>query len=332
MKKFDIALCDSCEAYILKFASYLMDNMDVGIHIFTTTESFYSDEGDYDIAIISEDFKEISEFRPKGTISHKYFLSEKVENEEINFIYKYQSITRIIDEIKEFRHTNLACAGTKNSNTKSKIIGIYSPTNHELQLPFSMAVSQANKASGKVLFLDLEEISILPQLVGNHSEKNLIDLLYEIDSSTNNLQLSEYVRTFMGVDYIDPFINPNEISEVESETWIRLFNLLMNTNYDMIVVLFGRTINGFEKCIEKLDKLYVLGKPGDYFRKGQDIFLDYIERLGIDINLENVILPMSANNLSDNSYQIEELLQGNLGVFVKRMLNANSQGVKENYG
>ena len=93
---------------------------------------------------MSEDFKEISDFRPKGTISHKYFLSETSENDEMNFIYKYQSMTKIIDAIKEFRDTNLMGVSAKKISTKSKIVGIYSPANHELQLPFSMAAQSCS--------------------------------------------------------------------------------------------------------------------------------------------------------------------------------------------
>ena len=78
-----------------------------------------------------------------------------------------------------------------------------------------------------------------------------------------------------------------------------------------------------------MDKLFVLGKPGDYFRKSQELFLDYIERSNTEIELENVLLPMSAGKLSDGAYQLEELLQGNLGVFVRKLLQDK---MVENYG
>ena len=333
MKSLDVALCDSCEDYILKFASYLMDKINVGIHIFTTTESFYSDDSNYDVAIMTEEFKEISEFKPKGVIGHRYFLTENMDSEEANEIYKFQAVSQIIDEIVELRQLKSAGTSIRKSNEKSKMIGVYSPISHELQLPFSMALGQGNKINGRVLFLDLEEISILPKLVGKTCDRNLMDLLYEIDANTSEkIDLNDYVRSFMGFDYIEPFINPNEISEIESDTWMRFFDTLRQANYDVIVVLFGRTINGFARCIEMLDKLYVLGKPGDYYKKGQEVFCDYIERIDVSIDMENVILPMSAGNLSDNSYHIEELLQGNLGVFVKRLINANGQKVKQIYG
>ena len=53
MKNVEIALCDSDEDYILRFASYLMSELEVGVHIFTTPESFFADDGDYDITIMT---------------------------------------------------------------------------------------------------------------------------------------------------------------------------------------------------------------------------------------------------------------------------------------
>ncbi len=325
MKNLEVALCDSCEDYILKFASYLMEHTNASIHIFTTSEGFFSDEGSYDVAIISEDFKEVSDFRPKGDVKRKYILTESLGNEFENAIYKYQSMDDVLDNILELKKQKNLDASIKSSRKNSKLIGVYSPISHELQLPFSMALGQAYRTDGKVLFLDLEEISIMPELIGRNCERNLMDLLYEINTNTNNLDLSIYARSFMGFDYIEPFINPNEISEIESDTWSHFFELLLKTDYEVIVILFGRTINGFTSYLERLERLYVLGKPGDYFKKSQEAFLEYLERIGSEVSRENVILPMSAGNLTDGTYQLEELLQGNLGVFVKKLINVNGK-------
>ncbi len=328
MRNLEVALCDSNEDYILKFASYLMEELKASLHIFTTTESFFSDEGEYDVAIISEDFEEIAEFRPKGCIKHKYFLRENNEDESTDSICKYQSMDNIINSIKEFRQ--MPSTNGKKSKEKSKLIGVYSPMAHELSLPFSMALGQAYRTKGRVLFLDLEELSIMPDFTGRTSERNLMDLLYDISTNTSKIDLSEYVKNFMGFDYVEPFLNPNEIGEIDSDTWKLFFEMLINTDYDVIVILFGRAINGFGSFLEKLEKLFVLGKPGDYFKKGQEAFLDYIDRSKIELELENVILPMSAKNLTDGAYQLEELLQGNLGLFVKKLMNMNGQN--EYYG
>ena len=320
MKNLEVALCDLDSDYILKFANHVMEQARVSVHIFTTPEGFFSDENDFDVCILTEEFEEVAGFRPKGRVGHKYILTEGLVDEAEDYIYKYQPVNNILDEIFEFRQRSGTNVSVKKSSEKSKLVGVYSPNSHELQLPFAMALGQAYRSGGRVLFIDLEEISIMSNLIGKSCERNLMDLLYEISTGNSNADLSKYLRTFMGFDYVEPFINPNEISEIDEDTWNRFFDVLAKSDYDVVVILFGRTINGFTSYIERLNKLYVLGRPGDYFRMGQQIFLDYLERIELDVEVENVLLPMSAGNLSDGTYQIEELLQGNLGVFVKKLL------------
>ena len=335
MKSLEIALCDLDSDYIFKVANYLMAQRDVGVHIFTTPEGFFSDDTDFDVTVLTEEFDEIAGFRPKGTSGHKYLLTEEAVNDRDDFIYKFQAVDKILNEITELNEIAKTKVSIKNSNEKSKLIGVYSPIAHELQLPFSMALGQSYRTGGRVLFIDLEEISIMPNLLGRNCERNLMDLLYLINTNhgqSQDIDLSEYVRSFMGFDYIEPFLNPNEISEIDEDTWSRFFEMLVKTDYDVVVILFGRAINGFAKFIERLNRLFVLGRPGDYFKKGQEIFLDYLERIQADISVENVILPMSAGNLADGTYQLEELLQGNLGVFVKRLMGVSGKNVLENYG
>ena len=332
MTTLNIALCDLDSDYILRFANYLMTKINIGVHIFTTPEGFFSDETDFDVTLLTEEFQEIAGFRPKGTVGHKYILTEDSSKEEIDYIYKFQAVDNILDVIEELNEANRRNVGRRVSNGKSKLAGVYSPIDHELQLPFSMALGQSYRTEGKVLFLDLEEISIMPKLIGRNCERNLMDLLYLINTNEGtNVDLSEYVRSFMGFDYIEPFLNPNEISEIDENTWDMLFNMLEQTEYSVVVILFGRAINGFSKSIERLHKLIVLGRPGDYFKKGQEIFLDYLDRISLQVPVENIILPMSAGNLSDGTYQLEELLQGNLGVFVKKLMTENQKQVVENY-
>ena len=326
MNNIQIALCDQCEDYIIKLASYLMEGANASFHIFTSTEGFFTDENNYDVALLSEEFADVGNFKPKGMVKHKYYLTENQEDMSEDKIYKYQSADNILDQIKELRSTY---TNIKSNDGTSKLVGVYSPAAHELQLPFSMTLTQIYGTNKKVLFLDLEEISILPNLIGSFCERNLMDYLYEISTGQEQIDLSKYVKSYLGFDYIEPFMNPTEIGEIDEETWSRFFDVLSTAGYEIIVVLFGRAINGFNKYIQRLDKLFVLGKPGDYFRKSQELFLDYIERSNTEIELENVLLPMSAGNLSDGAYQLEELLQGNLGVFVRKLLQDK---MVENYG
>ena len=331
-KNLEIALCDTDSEFIIKFANHVMTRGNSSVHIFTTTEGFFQDENDFDVTILTEEFEEISAFKPKGNVGHKYYLCEDSFVESEDYIYKYQSVDLILDEVVELRKIGMAKAGAEKSGKNSKLLGIYSPNSHELQLPFSMALCQSLKAQGQALFIDLEEISIMSYLIGNTLDRNLMDLLYDINTNSKGIDLSMYARSFMGFDYIEPFLNPNEISEIDEEIWNSFFEILLKSDYEVVVVLFGRTVSGFSRLISKLNRLYVLGRSGDFFRKGQEVFMEYLERIQADIQVENVILPMSAGNLSDGAYQIEELLQGNLGMFVRKMMNSRGQNSLENYG
>ena len=327
MKNKEIALCDLDTGYITMFASYLMEHIEgVGIHIFTTPESFFVDETEYDLGILTPDFEEVSSFRQSKTMKKKYILCENSEERSYeNGIYKYQSMDDILREIPELVGIKEKKASTKNLENKSKFIGVYSPISHELQMPFSLALSNSLKDKGNVLFLDLEEISILPSLIGCEIDRNLMDLLYELSTENENLILEDYIHHFMGMDYIIPCLNPDELPGIDEETWERLFKVLENSGYDTIVVLFGRAINGFGKILSAMKTTYVLSKPGDYFKKGQNAFLEYLNRLETDSKVNSVMLPMSAANLTDGAYCLEELLQGNLGVFVRKLLGQDER-------
>ncbi|MCR5416753.1 MAG: hypothetical protein K6E79_08150 [Pseudobutyrivibrio sp.] len=327
MKTLEVALCDLDEDYILRFASYVIENIpSIQLNIFTTPESYFAQSKDFDVAIITEDFDEVASFRNQGVVGHRYYIIENEDSmEDEDRIYKYQSIECILDRIIEFDPFRGKVASIKKSTGKSKLIGVYSPNSHELQLPFSMALSHSLASENRVLFIDIEELSIMPDLMGKDQSENLMDLLYEINTNYENFNIEKYVKHFMGFDYVEPFRNPNDIAEIDQDSWTGFFNMLEKQNYDAIVILFGRTINGFTDLIKDIDKLYVLGRPGDYFKKGQEAFIDYLNRANIDADSESVILPMSASNLSEGAYLLEELLQGNLGVFVRKIIGADSQ-------
>lgn len=321
MKLKELVLCDMDEKYAGAFATYLMENIEgINIHVYTTLESFYADNKNFDIGIISEDFLEVEEFKSEGRIESKYILTEKNEEQkQARYIYKYQAIDKILSSIEELKKvvSNENRADTEKSG---KIIGIYSPISHELQMPFALSMCESLREKGRVLFVDLEEISILQEFIGGNDENNLMDLFYEI-STNREMDISSYTYQFMGVDYIPPFMRPDEISEVDAKTFMDFFERLKCMGYERIVILFGRTIPGFSSILTNIDELIILSKSGDYYSKGNRFFTKYLQDLDIETRITPVSLNMSAGNLTDGTYCVEELLQGNLGVFVKRLLS-----------
>ena len=136
----------------------------------------------------------------------------------------------------------------------------------------------------------------------------------------------------MTVLYLRFLYTAEEMADVEKETWITFMHRLMMSDYDTIVILFGRTIRGFQDIVSGCQEFIVLGKPGDYYQKSQTKFVEYAQTHYHNAEIHEVMLPMSAGNLVDGTYAIEELIQGNLGMFVRRMIRQGVMAKDLSYG
>ncbi len=327
MKK-SIVVCDSDEAYVRAFAAYLMERIEgISISSFTSEEAFLASDEFYSIGILSKDFLSVLEFAGKGNVQEKFYLCDDViacEYEHLPMVYKYQSM-EVVEEMLKRMQKKEKDAPTPWWNQKSghetNVVGIYSPISHELQLPFALSIAQIYREQGSVLFLDLEEISILQMLTNQTGNRNFVDLLYLFSQDeVKQEDITCFTSSFMGIDYVNPFSGPEEMADVERDTWISFMKQVVKSGYDTVVILFGRAIRGFSEIITGCRQFIVLGRAGDYYKKSQDKFVQYIKERCKNVCLQEVYLPMSAGNLVDGTYAIEELVQGNLGMFVRRFL------------
>lgn len=325
LKTKEIVLCDTDAYYATNFASYLMERIsDLSIHIYTTTESYFSDTREYDVGLLTAPFVEMDSFRKRAGVKKKFLLCDGSEDEDLKYlecIDKYSSMDEIMSKVIKASDDKSHLI-EMNLNECSSIVGVYSPISHELQLPFSMALCRSYSSSGRVLFVDLEEISIMNSLTGQTCDKNMLDLLYMLSSdSTDEVDLNGYINEFMGFEYIPSFVGPDEINEISKLAWQKFFNSIIRMGYEKIVVLFGRAIDGFGEIVQSLEQLIILSKSGDFYKKSTQAFINYLETMDIDSNKTVVDLPMSAGNLIDGGYCIEELLMGNLGAFAGRLIS-----------
>lgn len=89
----------------------------------------------------------------------------------------------------------------------------------------------------------MEELSILQMLTKQQGNRSFVDLLYLMTrQEAGGEDIRAYTNCFMGVDYVSPFAGPEEMADVEKETWVAFFQQLMASDYDTVVLLFGRTI------------------------------------------------------------------------------------------
>lgn len=317
-----IVVCDGDKEYVTAFVSYLVEHIPhVTIHSFTSEEMFLNCEETYQVGILSREFLEVLEFSGKDLLEEKFYLcDERMEDEykHLPMVYKYQSMEIVEEMLKRLLQKETG-DWWGEEDSKTKVVGIYSPISHELSMPFGLALCQVFREQGKVLFLDIEEISIMGVMMGQQCKKSLMDFLYLVIQQ-EKINMGEFVRSFMGIDYLCPFAGPEELNDIKEEDWTQLMRCVCSLGYDTVVVLFGRTLPGFRHILSLCHEFILLGKPGDYYQKSQKNFIEYLQRTGEDINLRQVFLPMSAGNLVDGTYIMEELIQGNLGLFVKKVV------------
>ena len=323
MTRKNIVVCDGDREYVQAFTTYLMEHIpDIAIYSFTSEESFLQCGQVFTVGILSKDFLSVLEFSGKEIVEEKLYLCDEdiaTEYEHLPMVYKYQSMEIVEEMLRRMLQRDISDWWGKRKDSRTQLIGIYSPISHELSMPFGMSLCQVLRESGRVLFLDIEENSIMSAMTGQENGRSLMDLLYYVVQQ-GSFPFGEFVHSFMGVDYISPFANPEELNDVSQEAWDALMQYLLGAGYDVVVILFGRTVLGFHDMVSMCQELLVLGKPGDYYQKSEKTFLNYAGRAYENVPIRTVSLPMSAGNLVDGTYAMEELIQGNLGIFVRKLM------------
>lgn len=334
--KNSVVVCDYDTEYVQAFAAYLMEQIPgITVATYTSEDAFLESEQEFHIGILNCDFLRVLEFNGRDLVEEKLYLCDDniaSEYEHLPMVYKYQSMEIVEEMIKRMVQKEIGGWKENKKENKTRMIGIYSPISHELSLPFGLSLCQVFRDRGSVLFLDIEELSILKTLICPNNEKNLMDLLYLVVQQEEHVEIGEFVNSFMGIDYISPFVNPEEANEISQEAWNRLITLAVSAGYDTVVILFGRAVQGFRHMVSLCDELIVLGKPGDYYKKSQKNFLDYANKYIQETEIASVSLPMSAGNLVDGTYVMEELIQGNLGMFVRRIIQEGTIAKDITYG
>lgn len=330
MTKHKLVVCDMDEAYVEAFAAYLLERLeDVTISTYTDTSDFLQGDGNvYDIGILGKEFLYVMADSNMDNIREKLYLCDERVAEEFEYlpmVYKYQSM-EIVEEMLKRINMKIGGSQWKNRDIDLKMTGIYSPVAHELQMPFGLALCQAYSEGGRILYVDIEELSIMQSLMHREGGKNMQDFFFYMKQD-KEVSLGDFVATFMGIDYIRPFNNPEELNEITGEDWQGFFEVISRGGYDRVVVLFGRAIQGFAHILSDFDELIILTKQGDYYQRSNECFQDYLRKLNLQIKMDKITLPMNASNLNAGNFILEELVQGNLGMYVRRQIMNRESGV-----
>ena len=323
MDYFRVLVCDEDISYVKSLCRFMAwTKEEIRVSAYTDVSDFLNSEGEYDLGLLGRAF--ILAYKKEGSdikLNRLMYLCDEMSDkiDDIEPLYKFQSMNTFLEKIySAIRQDDVMKMLSGMQIKRGSSIGIFSPIWHDLRLPFSMALTKAKNNNGRALFVDLETISILPELLGRDMENDLLDLLYLMETSDDaSFTLEEYVSYFEGIALLPPMRNPGRIAEITAEEWERLFSTAEKNGYQL-VILMDQMLQGFEQVISSMKELIILGRPEDYYRKSQKKCMTYLMGIKNPPELQEVILPMSASNLVDGTYEFGQLLEGNLGSFVRR--------------
>ena len=318
MEKFSVLLCDKDSSYIRAVVRFLVTSQkQISVAAFTEEEAFQKATGDYDLALLGEEFLHLYvENQTEVRIKQILFLSskagERMESHET--FYKFQNMTALLEKICTMNMRKK----TDHAGEVAKKTAIYSPIYHDLRLPFALTYAHICSAERKVLFLDLENFSPLSDLITSESaKKDLYDVIYLMESYRGEaFDITPFIFTYEGIGMLPTFQNPENIAEITEEQWSNLFNCIEQSGYTL-VVLFEQLLQGSEELLSDFDDVILLGRPEDYFLPAQQKCMDLLQNMMQAPVVHEVKLNMSAYGLVEGTYSLRHLMEGNLGSFVR---------------
>ena len=322
MKGYEILVIDSERKYVDALVRFLMSQRIDGSSSISVTgisdpEDITGLNGRFSIGIIAEEYLNLIENSDGShgiTIDRVFVLTEDNTIDKPNSIYKYQNMDILCGILSQEKRRR----GVVSEADGMEVLGVYSPSKHELSLPYALSLCKSFIGNKEVLFVDLSEIGTLSFLMGERIREDLIDVIYMLENGEDGGGLEKFIIPYEGISVLSPVATPSQLSYITPDQWGKLFEKIKESGFQKVVVLFGSLIQGFADLAGNLRKLIVLKKPGDFYAISDEIFMDYMEKLDLKDICEDVLLPLSAANLTSGSFRLEALINGKLMEFVNR--------------
>ncbi len=363
MNKITIAVCDSDEEYRKRFVSYLAERKagELLVHAFSAPEAFLdvAENNRFDAVIIGSGFsgaKEqvrnwgiplllLSETACRDTAEEAGRTPERKEGRnppgtgtkttpdvaEVRYIFRYQPMDVIWREIWT---TAKGSCGSEEGPAKGtagiEVIGVYSPMRHEMQMPFSVVLSEQLAERGKVLYVNLIGNAGFMELFDLGGEHDLGDLVLGLRNRRADAGMaSKCMYELSHLYYIPPFGNPENLHDFLLDDYIRLVKFLeRQTDFDTVIFDFGDGLDQFARMLERCTSIYCPVKEGFFFDCQMNHFSAYLEKESAQVRweqLNRIVLPYSARRIHGGGDVLFQLLWSEFGDYVRACLTGGKE-------
>lgn len=345
MPKLKIALCDKDDFYRRRFSEYMIRHKAQETELFTYSsaeEFFYAAEKeDFQLVVAGDSFE--SAFKEKNTVK-VLFLKEEYESMAAdaaawetepsagtNSISKYQPMEQILHEI--YILTGKERAEKKRFTLAGglEVIGVCSPSKHEMQGLFSMLYAVEMSKSRRVLYISFLEFFGFKDLFGQSGDQDVGDVLLKIRGGCLS---TEYfwrcVYEMSGISVLYPFENPENIAQIGEQELSGLIGFLeKNTEFELIVIDFGVSMQDLAACMELCTAVFLIGREEFFFRSQEQAFREWVNRRGsegLSEKLQTVFIAYTAKYIKGGGNTIEQLQWSEFGDFVRKYAGHSEKG------
>ena len=275
------------------------------IYIFTTMEEIQVLEAqEYEVIIVGDCAKEeleVLEKRGEKLLYLKEFHSISVDvggqirseenlldTEHIVFVEKYQEVYKIVDVIEKMTGNTVQNLSEKKREQEKQLIGIFSFSQENLQLPFGVTLCSICKEKDSVVLLDLQAFSGLEMI--NESMRGMeADEILGMEDLMTVATTGEYTksRLLAGIgresnfDYVHGVKNPECLAEGNIKIYRNMIEMLyQELGYHYIVINFGSVFSGMLEMMEECNCLYLLTAKGDAIKWRERAFQEVLKKRG----------------------------------------------------
>lgn len=294
---------------------------------FTSLErlKYYSHENPMDLLLISQSIsrEEIEEI----DVRHVLFLSDgEILQSELSYpcIYKFQSSDSLVREVVTYYCENEEGPFPMKKLSRAFVAGIYSPIGRCLKTSFAITMGQLLSKDSRVLYVTLEDYSILSVLTNTEYQTDLSDLMYFYSQGNYNvLRLNSVVHSLDGLDYVPPARFAEDLQQMGSRKMAGMLNKIAEeSDYETLILDIGNYGREVLPILELCSVIYMpIKEDGVSLAKLEefDRYLDAADCSNIRDRIRQMKLPYH-NSFGERENYLQQLLWGELGDYVRQLL------------
>ena len=253
--------------------------------------------------------------------SSPYLEGEKIM---IASVFRYQPVETILHEVQAMAGGSKTEKETFMRLARLEVIGVCSPIVHEMQMPFSLVLTELLAEKRKVLYINLMRFSGFLELFGLPGSCDMGDIILRLRGrrlKTENFRKCVYENN--GIYYIPPFGNPDNLYDMTGRDLLDFLSFLeAETDFETVLLDLGEGIRNLQEILGACSSIYCLVKAGFFYETRIAEFQEYLQKSGAQAvaeRLQMVALPFSAKQLRGGMDVRRQLLWSEFGDYVRKI-------------